>query len=407
MGVNKQKIVVPLVVIAAFIAVAVLIVSNPPDAERARPSSKPQLTVEILELEEAPYRVRLQSYGTVRPRVESQLVAQVGGQIVDVSPQFRNGGFFEQGDLLVQVDDRDYRAEVSIATASLISARQVLAEERARAEQALQDWQRLGNTEQAPDLVLRKPQLQAAEAQVISAQSSLDKANLNLERTRIVAPFAGRILDKQVDVGQVVSMNTALAEIYATDYVEIRLPLKNRDLDYIRLPEDYRFQSQRDKEPLLVEIRSDLIGHQTWQGEIVRTEGAIDGSSRQLHVVAQIDDPYGLKASGRQPLKIGEYVTAEIQGEHVQGALVIPNRSIYQGSYVYLVEDDLLLRREIKIAWQNSDQAIVSGGLKPGDQLVLTPLGQVTSGVPVRVSNRASEADEQKVVKAGEGEVVQ
>ncbi|MCB1661755.1 MAG: efflux RND transporter periplasmic adaptor subunit [Pseudomonadales bacterium] len=382
-----KKAIIPLIVLAVFIIVALLIFNNPPEAKRSHLPSKPQLTVETLALKQAPYQVRLQSYGTVRPRIESQLVAQVSGQIVEVSPQFRNGGFFERGDQLVRIDSRDYEAEVNIAKAALISAEQLLAEEQARSEQALEDWRRLGNTTQASDLVLRKPQLQAAQAQVISAQSALDKVQLNLERTRILAPFAGRILNKQVDVGEVVSNNMPLASIYATDYVEIRLPLKNRDLDYIRLPESYRFNATQNNEPVAVTIYSDLVGDQIWQGKIVRTEGAIDGTSRQLHVVAQIDDPYGAQATGKQPLKIGEYVTAQIQGIRLENALVIPNSSIYQGSYVYLVEQGRLLRRNIEIAWQNDHEAIIQQGLITGDQLVLTPLGQVASGIPVKVLN--------------------
>lgn len=399
--VKNKKIILPVIVLASFAAIASLIVSNPPEVQRTGPKFDAKLSVEVLPLEKASYQVQLQSYGTVKPRTESQLVAQVSGQIVEVAPEFRNGGFFEKGDLLVSIDDRDYQAEVNIATAALISAKQTLAEEQARAAQALQDWQRLGNKADAPDLVLRKPQLRAAEAQVISAESSLEKAGLNLERTRIIAPFAGRILAKQVDVGEVVSSNSVLADIYAIDYVEIRLPIKNRDLKYIRLPERYRFSGELDEAPVQVVIQSSLIDGRSWRGQVVRTEGAIDGASRQLHVIAQIDDPYGLSAKGGQPLKIGEYVTAEIEGVTQEQALVIPNRSIYQGSYVYLVNDGVLQRREIAIAWQNDDEAIVSEGLSAGEQLVLTPLGQVTSGVPVTVRDSTKPSGPAAIVSKG------
>lgn len=399
MTITKRAL-VPFALLVAFLFVAWLILSNPPTANRKPPSSKPQLSVETLALMPRAYPVVINSYGTVKPRIESQLVAQVSGQIVEVSAQFRNGGFFEKGDLLVRIDDRDYQAEVSIASAALSSAQQMLAEEQARSQQALEDWLRLGNTTQAPDLVLRKPQLEAARAQVASAQAALSKVKLSLERTRIVAPFSGRVLSKQVDVGQVVSMNGTLASIYATDFVEIRLPLKNRDLDFIALPENYRFEAGDAATSIEVTIQSHLISAQEWRGEIVRTEGAIDDASRQLHVVAQIEDPYGVKASGRQPLKIGEYVTAKVQGRVLQDAIVIPNASIYQGSYVYLVVDELLQRREIEILWQNQDEAIIGQGLVAGDQLVLTPLGQVASGVRVRMMQPQTEAAQQELARS-------
>jgi RND family efflux transporter MFP subunit len=274
---------------------------------------------------------------------------------------------------------------VRIAGAILMDARQTLAEAEARTNQAREDWARLGNTGDAPDLVLRIPQLEAAKARIISAESGLQKAELDLERTNIVAPFAGRILRKFVDLGQVVSPNTQLAEIYATDYVEIRLPLRNRDLPFINLPESYRFADVSHASSGRVEIRSDLGGEDSWDAVLVRTEGAIDETARQLHVIAQIDDPFGRGNEDQAPLKIGQYVTARLAGNTVGGALVIPNNTIYQGTYVYTVEDGILRRRDIEIDWQNDVEAIIGAGLSPGDVLVTTPLGQVTSGIRVSV----------------------
>jgi hypothetical protein len=117
----------------------------------------------------------------------------------------------------------------------------------------------------------------------------------------------------------------------------------------------------------------------------VRTEGAIDETARQLHVIAQIDDPFGPGSEGRAPIKIGQYVTATLEGKIVPAAIVIPNSTIYQGSYVYIVEDDVLSRRDIDIVWQNDAEAIVGAGLEPGNALVSTPLGQVTSGIRVSI----------------------
>ena len=199
-------------------------------------------------------------------------------------------------------------------------------------------------------------------------------------------PFAGRVLRKLVDVGQVVSPNTQLAEIYATDVVEIRLPLRNRDLGYIELPESFRFPGTNSAADNEVTIKSDLIGDESWEARLVRTEGAIDESARQLHVIAQIDDPFGPANADKNPLKIGQYVTAEIAGNRLDDVLVIPNNSIYQGSYVYIVENDVLRRREIVIAWQNDNDAVIASGLEHGDQLVITPLGQVTSGIKVSIA---------------------
>lgn len=387
MNLKNQKL-IPLGIFGAMLLVALLIRMHPPETEQRIAFTGPQMVVETQTVENRDYQVLLQSYGTVQPRTRSMLIAQVGGQIVSVNENVRNGGFFEQGDVLGQIDPRDYEADVRIAEASLADAKQALAEAQARTQQAREDWARLGNSGDAPELVLRIPQLEAAKARVQSSESALQKATLDLERTKIVAPFAGRVLRKLVDLGQVVSPNTQLAEIYATDVVEVRLPLRNRDLEFIRLPESYRYTDTGEDAETAVTIHSDLIRSEEWPAKLVRTEGAIDESARQLHVIAQIDDPFGRANENRSPLKIGQYVTAEIAGEALHDVLVIPNNTIYQGSYVYVVEDGLLQRKDITIAWQNDDDAIIETGLEHGDELVITPLGQVTSGLRVQVAGR-------------------
>lgn len=386
----KNKKLIPVAIFGVLIAVAIVIRMNPPDAPQRPAFSGPSMTVETTPVLPRDYRIMLQSYGTVQPRTRSMLVAQVGGQIVEINENVRGGGFFEKGDVLGRIDPRDYEADVQISQASLADAKQALAEAIARSEQAREDWERLGNEGEPSELVLRIPQLEAARARVDSAESALTKAKLDLERTSIVAPFAGRVIRKFVDIGQVVGPNAQLAEIYATDVIEIRLPLRNRDLGFIDLPESYRYSDADKGDGIDAIIKSDLIGEEEWQAQLVRTEGTIDESARQLHVIAQIDDPFGPQNEGRAPLKIGQYVTAEIEGRMLPGVLVIPNNTIYQGTYVYTVEDGILRRRDINIAWQNDFEAVVSSGLEPGVDLVTTPLGQVTSGIRVTVMGAES-----------------
>ena len=397
---NYKKVLLPIIMVIITITLMVFIVKNPPTSHRAAPSKAAQMTVSTAILKPKVYQVIIDSFGAVKPRTQSVLFAQVSGQITQVSKQFRAGGFFEQGDILVQLDDRDHRAEVKIAQASLMSARQHLQEEGARVKQAEADWQRLGNGKTPNALVLRQPQFEAAKAQVLSAEAQLDKAKLSLERTKIVAPYAGRILKKHVDIGQVISSNTQLADIFAVDYVEIRLPIKNKDLPLMKLPEEYRNAEQQEIQDKAmtsdVVISSDLMGEQVWQGKIVRTESAIDDISQQLYVVAQVIRPYDSKYNQGGQIKMGQYVTAKITGKEVKDAIVIPSSAIYQGSYVYIVANGLLIRRDIKLGWQNGFEAMVVAGLKSGDELVLTSLGQVSSGTPVAVEGKVSKQRDKK-----------
>lgn len=398
MNIKKTKIIIPAAIIAATALLVMFIGSNPPEAKRFGSPPKAKISVTVQALQPQQYQVMIDSFGTVKPRTQSILVAQASGQIIDSSEQFREGGFFEKDDVLLQLDDRDHRAEVKSAQANLLTAQQGFQEEQARSRQAIVDWQRLGNGEQASDLVLREPQLAAAKAQVLSAQAQLEKANLNLERTKITAPYAGRVLSRNVDLGQVVSNNTQLATIYAIDSVEIRLPIKNKDLPFIDLPEQFR-DGMSSASGSAVEFSSNLVGVQKWQGQVARTEGAIDENAQQLYVVAQINDPYKATTQNQYPIKIGQYIKAQISGKLVADVLVIPNSAIYQGTYVYIVEQGVLQRKNIRLAWQNATQAIIAEGLKSGDKLVLTPLGQVSSGTGVKVIGEAEKESEKPARK--------
>lgn len=399
------RFVMPVVILIVAGIIVSVIFKNPPTAKRFGGAKQAQLIVDAKTIEPRSYRVQVASYGIVKPRTQSILVAQVSGEISFISDSLRDGGFFEKGQMLLSIDERDYRAEVKIAEASLLSAKQALVEEQARGKQALADWQRLGSGDAPSDLVLRKPQLAAQQANVLSAQAKLEKAQLALERTKIVAPFSGRVLKKHVDIGQVVSNNAQLAEIFATDKVEIRLPINNKDLAFINLPEVYQ-SGEKTNQNSIVTFNSDLIGEQTWQGTLVRTEGAINDASQQLYVVAQIEDPYSTPISGQNPVKIGQYVSANIKGREILNALVIPNNAIYQGSYVYVLDkENQLLRKDISLAWQGESESLVATGLMANDRLVVTPLGQVSSGTRVAVIGEApakKRDSEQRVTKLKE-----
>ena len=384
MNTKTAKIIIPAAVVVTALLIVFFIKSNPPEARRFSSAPKAAISVSVLELVPQSYQVMIDSYGTVKPRTQSLLVAQASGQIIEVSDEFREGGFFEKSDVLLKLDDRDHQAEVKSAQANLLTAEQSLLEEKARGQQALTDWKRIGGSSQASSLVLREPQLAAAQAQVLSAQAALEKAELDLERTKVTAPYAGRILSRSVDLGQVVSNNTQLATIYAIDSVEIRLPIKNKDLSFVNLPDQYR-DGPKNQAGSLVKFSSDLVGEQTWQGQLARTEGAIDENAQQLYVVAKIDDPYKSTASNQYPIKIGQYIKAQIAGKTVQNALIIPNSTIYQGTYVYVVEGNVLKRKDVTFAWQNANEAMIKTGLKANDKLVVTPLGQVSSGTKVSI----------------------
>ncbi len=385
---------------AVFVILAVvafLIWSQQPEVSRRGERLPQPISISSMEVQRGPYQVILSSNGVVQPLTQSTLLPQVSGEIVELGPHFRDGSYFGAGEVLLKIDPRRYRWKVKIAEADWKAALQFLAEERSRGRQAEDDWLRSGNPGEAPAIVLRMPQLAAAEAQVAATLAKLGQARLDLEYTTILAPYAGRVRDKRVDLGQAVSPATILAEVFAVDAVEIRLPLKNSELGLIDLPENY------PDRPLNVTAASRVVLTSTlgatasrWTGVVVRTESAVDELTNQLHVIARLKQPFEQRTDGALPLKIGQYVDAEIDGRLLDAVIVIPAYAVYQGSFVYVVQADVLERREIEITWRNDREVLVRSGLESGDNLVLTTLGQVSSGTAVRVLDRAGKEPQQQ-----------
>ncbi|MDH3353718.1 MAG: efflux RND transporter periplasmic adaptor subunit [Chromatiales bacterium] len=385
----------PLIVIVLTVVVIQLVSHFKPEAKKKAATPAPTISVESMTLQPQRYQVVLDSFGKISPRTRGQLSSQVSGQIIDVNPNFNEGGFFEAGDVLLTIDPRDYKVQVEIAEAELAEMRVGYEEQQALADQAQKDWRNLGRKGKASDFALRKPQLEAAKLKIDSARAKLKQSRLAVERTQIKAPYRGRVLVKSVDIGGVVSSATKLAEIYAVDRLEIALPLKNSELPFIELPES-NLSTKRPKATIINSLGADS---QRWSATVVRTAGAIDEKTQQLYITAQIDDPFGDTNADRRPLKIGQFVTAQIEGRTVEQAMIIPNSAIYQGSYIYLLKDGLLQRTEIKVAWQNAHEALISEGVQGGDELVITPLGQVSSGTRVKIvgAEQENKADKRSV----------
>ena len=184
------------------------------------------------------------SEGTVRPRTESELVPEISGRVTSIAPSFAEGGFFEEGETLVEIDPFDYEQAVITARSQLAQSRLRLAQEEAEAEIAQREWNEIGEGNPRA-LTLREPHLEDARASVAAAEANLVRAERDLDRAHIKAPYAGRVRRKNVDVGQFVTMGSSVATIYAVDLAEIRLPLPDVELAYLNLPLSYRNSASR------------------------------------------------------------------------------------------------------------------------------------------------------------------
>ena len=326
------------------------------------------------------------SQGTVQPRTASQLVPEIAGTVINVSPAFAVGGFFEEGEVLLEIDPYDYQQALIAGQSQRAQARLRLAQEEAAAEMARREWDELvgGN---ANALTLREPQVEDARAAVASAEAAIDRARRDLERAQVRAPYAGRVQSKDVDVGQFVNRGTAVGRIYAVDSAEVRLPLPDEELAYVDVPMSYRGTQQRTG-PSVV-LSADFAGRQfTWQGQIVRTEGEIDPVSRMVHVVAEVDDPYAPGPDPtRPPLAVGMFVEAEIAGRRVDDVVMLPWAALNGRDRVLIVDDDGRLRyRQVEVLRSTSEYVLVRSGLAEGERVSISALDAVIDGMAVQVT---------------------
>ena len=385
---RKLRIVVSILLVA-FVIIAILNAFKPEAQKRAIPETV--VRVEVIAAQPGDYPIVVNANGTVEAETRGDLVAQIRGEIVAVSKNFNTGGTFKKGDVLVQIDQRDYQADLSQALANLSQADAAYRQEQATAKQAKLDWQRLGNTAPAPDLVLRKPQLTAAKAQYDSAKAASDSARLNLSRTQITAPYDGRIIERKAVLGRYVSVGTPIAEVFATDGVEVRLPISQDEFSQLGLDS---FSTDPDAEnTYTVSITSTVGSHSyQWDAKIARTDSTFDINTRQIDVIAEVQDPFG-KISGQSALKIGQFVSARIQGRTVENVFVIPNKSIREGSYVYAVRDGKLTKQSIKILWQDDQNALIGDGLRNGELVVTTSLNSTLAGASAKFGDDTPAAD--------------
>ncbi|MGJ8677917.1 MAG: efflux RND transporter periplasmic adaptor subunit [Akkermansiaceae bacterium] len=328
--------------------------------------------------------VELISQGEIRAHQATILTPEINGKVIAISEQFEDGAYFAKGDTLLEIDPADYDSELVAAEAQLARTQAALILEQAKANQALLNWKDAGFDEAPSDLVLRKPQLKEAQANVRSAQSNLERAERNLLRTKVLAPYDGRVKNRLVGLGQQVGGTTALGEIFSTDSAEIRLPLTTRDLRFYNPPNQF---SEKPSTTVKFTPLSGSADSPQWTGSILRAEGELDADSKQLFVIARINDPFGIESatSDAPSLYIGQSLRATISGETLENVYEIPRENLTDIDEVIVIRDGLLRHVGISPIWSNSEKVVTRTGIEPGDLLSTTSLPYAPEGYPVQI----------------------
>jgi RND family efflux transporter MFP subunit len=375
----RRKTLLPIVVVTVAGLGAVTLLATSERLSPTQPEPVPP-SVRVLDVEPKPVRMVVHAQGTVLPRIETELVPEISGNVVWISPNLIAGGYFDADEPLLRVDDRDYRNAVERASANM---------SRAEAELEFSEFElaRL-ETLETSDLVSRSAlesamrEARVNEAQLRDARVALEQAERDLARTEIRAPFRGLVRSEQVDVGQFVNRGTSVASLYAVDYVEVRLPIADQQLAYLDLPLTPRGQLDADSAPS-VRLYADFAGREReWQGRLVRTEAEIDARSRMVQAVARVTAADGADAS--LPPPVGLFVQADIQGRSADNVVVLPRSAIRNENQVLVVDDENRLRfRTVTLLRVYGDEAFINEGLNAGERVCISPLQAVVDGMRI------------------------
>ncbi len=386
---RKKQIIIPLAILGIGIVTMMGFASlKKPPEEKKYIDNTPIVRVENIQF--SPLTLTVNSHGMVKPKYETKLVAQVTGEIVELSNEFVRGGLVKQGQLLARIDPSDYQAALIDAQATMASARAALEQEVAHGKVAEREWQQI--TDSSPtELSLRKPQLAQELARVKAAQASVLRAKRNLERTEIRAPYDAMIDSRHIGLGSFVSAGSQIGHILSIATAEIRLPVADNQFRFLK---DFG-------ESALVTLIGEYAGAKSqWQAKIIRSEGVVDSKSRMNYLVAEVADPYGLSSENNKiPLRFGSYVNAEILGVELLNATKIPRHLVINGQVALLAHDSSLHYTSIDIIRQQGSEVIVTQGLVDGDKLIVSALDYPVNGMKLALADEQSLVEEDYVVQ--------
>ena len=377
--------VIGLIGVAAYALLQITAPQPAPKLEAPRPISvKVEPAIRTLT------RPTVVAFGEVRPAVRTELVAQVGGKVVATSSAFIEGGNFTPDDVLLAIEDTDYRAAMEEVVARVAAAKLDLEQALADADVARKQ---LASQSSPSPLALREPQVARAESALRAAQTSLSLAKTNLERTQISLPYTGRVENKFVDLGQYVNPGKVLGTVFGTDVVQVRLPLTTNQLVALAVPIGYEGTAGGG---LATTLTATLGGSvHRWQGTLTRLDAAIDPLTRTVYGTVIIENPYRESSLVEDmPLAVGLYVDAEVEGRHMVDAVQVPSAGLRAGDKIFVLTGEGLLDiRQADVVHRSRSNALVSAGVEPGEQVIVSAIRNPIRGMRLQTIDGAAIAD--------------
>lgn len=372
-----KRILFPIaIVVAGFITMGIIIKTGPTMDQKPPASSAPLVRTWIATSETV--QLSVLTYGSVQPRTESELIPEISGRVIKISPSMVSGGFIRKGEILLEIDPLDYEVALEQARASLAAAKSELTNAKKAYERLLDLAKQQSASQSQQDDALNR--LRFGQASIREAAARLSRAERDISRTKIKAPYDGRVRSKRVDIGQFVNRGAPIASLYATDFAEVRLPLHDEELAHLDLP----LAGQESPNQPTAILRARFAGaNHTWEGKIVRTEGELDPKTRMINVVAQVEAPYE-RSGNRPPLAIGLFVEAEIIGNTVDNVYIMPRSALQANEQIYVLSSEYRLQfRDVNILRTVEEDVYITSGFKSGETICLSTISNAVEGMLV------------------------
>ena len=379
------KIAVPIIIILLGVVIMKVMVSSR-QAPAKEVKADAGILVDVIKAARQNVTVSVEGTGTVEASQEVSIIPQVSGQVVSAAPNLVVGGFFKKGETLFEIEEIDYKLALEQAESSKAKAEYDLATIESQARIARTEWEQLNRNSGTPPnpLVLYEPQLRSAKAALASASAKREQARINLERTKVKAPFNSRIRSENIDPGQYVRSGSSVAVLSGTDIAEIAVPLSIDELRWINVP---AYGERLNGATAIITIE---IGNKSykWNGHVVRSSGEVDRKTRMMEVIVEVKDPYGLnnnKGPGYMALATGSFVNVHIKGKELRNVYVLPRSTFRDNSTVWIMDKDSKLKIiKVDALKVERDRVIISKGLVDGDMIIMTNISGAAEGMKLR-----------------------
>ena len=381
--------IISIALIVGAVGINRVLVKTAPKASKKKPPRMAAL-VKTKALQQMNHTVVLELTGTVVPAEAVTLRAQVSGEIISISPDFIEGGLLKKEADILQIEPIDYELALTTARSHLETARFNHKMELGRQDVAQREWELLKTddaTEQELELALRLPHLAASQAAFQAAEATLKKANLNLNRTQIHAPFNAVVLSRDANIGSQANPSGPLARLAGTDAYWIKVSIAVDRLPWLKIPGSA--------------VRVISTSGAVRDGHVIKLLGDLETKGRMARLLVEVKDPLCLLPENhdKKPLLIGEFIRAEVSGHVLEKVYSIPRSALHDDRFIWMAKNDKLDIREVDVLWRDTQHVLIRDGITHGEMLIISDMTTPIQGVDINTGEK-KKSDSRKDAKA-------